>query len=428
MSVLGRVYRSFKLKQLIIRSVVLIVIVAVLAATYYWLVSRPQDRPLMIIPPVDSKGYILALMETEDGQKVVSIAPDGKIRGRNVAENISDTSPIWSKTGEHIIYISNQTSDGSYQIFEWIPDRENEPFQLSPNGASRSSPWLTGDGKLLLYASQGDISGMTYPQRQTRKVMPPYRQSQSGRTEEGIVDTDSVRSDLVSQAWSNLSEQMRGESFENGFLDPEKNYFIGVYITARSKVLVIQNLKPNDAREATAVVPFGAEDIQIDVSTVSPIAVVSIVQYRDPIPEAIPPERIRPDGTVIYEFVNALFAINLREQQTIPLFAVPNSEQLLVSPAISPDGKQVAVVPVQRKADKIQTQGIAILPIKEGGAQEARLIVSGNVTDPSWMPDGSGLLFIRDGDVWQVNADGTGEKQITRNAGKFHHPQRSPMR
>lgn len=416
-----------KLKRLLIRSIILVVIVAVLAATYYWLVSRPQDRPLVILPPVNSKGFMLALKETEDGYKVVAIAPDGTIRERKTPENISDASPIWSQTGEHILFVSNQTSDGSYQIFEWIPDRENEPFQLSPNGASRSAPWLTADGKLLLYASQGDVSGMTYPQRQTRRVMPPYRQSQSGRTEEGIVDTEGVRSDLVSQAWSNLSEQMRGESFENGFLDPERKYFIGVYITARCKTLIIQNLQPKDATEATAIVPFGAEDIQIDMSKNSPIAVVSMMQFRDPIPERIPPERIRPDGTVIYDFVNALLAIDLKQQKVISLFAVPNNQQSLVSPALSPDGKQVAVIPVERKGDRWQKQGIAILPIKEAGAQEARIIVSGNVSDPSWLPDGSGLLFIRDGDVWKVNADGSNEKQITQNVGKFQKPQMSPM-
>jgi Tol biopolymer transport system component len=61
----------------------------------------------------------------------------------------------------------------------------------------------------------------------------------------------------------------------------------------------------------------------------------------------------------------------------------------------------------------------------------------GNKQDPSWSPDGQQLLFAADGgrddfgndlglDVWVINQDGTGIKNVTHNPGDDIHPEWSP--
>jgi Tol biopolymer transport system component len=38
----------------------------------------------------------------------------------------------------------------------------------------------------------------------------------------------------------------------------------------------------------------------------------------------------------------------------------------------------------------------------------------GRGTSPAWSPDGRKLVFIRRGDVWTIDADGTHARRITR--------------
>lgn len=54
---------------------------------------------------------------------------------------------------------------------------------------------------------------------------------------------------------------------------------------------------------------------------------------------------------------------------------------------------------------------------------DGRKLVEG--TDPAWAPDGDTVAFVRDGDVYVVKADGSGERQVT-DSGQDSHPSSSP--
>src|SRR5207249_4707671 len=111
--------------------------------------------------------------QTRDGDRLVVIDAKGNMRNAPGTEEVQDKEIAWKPDGRRIIYVSNYKTDGSFQIFEWKADRDNEPYQLTPNGASRQNPWFAPDGSAFLYASQGDILATTYQQLKTRKVMPP---------------------------------------------------------------------------------------------------------------------------------------------------------------------------------------------------------------------------------------------------------------
>ena len=83
------------------------------------------------------------------------------------------------------------------------------------------------------------------------------------------------------------------------------------------------------------------------------------------------------------------------------------------APAFSPDGKRIAYVsvPVDELAE--------VFVMDADGANKVRLTENDAVDfDPKWSPDGKRIIFTsqRDGDqdVYVMNADGTGQAQLTR--------------
>jgi Lysyl oxidase/WD40-like Beta Propeller Repeat len=48
--------------------------------------------------------------------------------------------------------------------------------------------------------------------------------------------------------------------------------------------------------------------------------------------------------------------------------------------------------------------------------------------DPAWSPDATAIVFVRDGELWAIGADGTSEAQLTSGLGDVHDPAWSPDR
>lgn len=411
------------------RTLLLIVIFAALAGLVYWIRDRDPRRPLADIPPVNSKGYIAALMEAEDGERQVVITPEGAIKTVPGKPEYLEKEFDWRPDGGRVVFTSNRASDGSFQMFEWRPDKESEPFQLSPNGASRQNPWFTPDGSKLLCATKGNILAFSYKDLRSEQVMPPSEDTQQRRDEQGNpVATTNARSNKITEVWSSIAQEIEGDGFVQGFTDPKGRYFAGVFSTARGPVFVRQDLEPADDQDIAAKVFLGGESIQVSMSSRGPVAVVAVSNFFYPVRESIPKENINPDGSTKKPFVNALMLAELAEGKFTPIFFSPDDKQELISPAISPDGTQVAVVLRTKAADTYVIRGLAILPVERAGIAAVRVIANGKVSDPAWGPDGQSLTFVRDGDIWTVHADGSTERNVTNGKGKFRSPRFSPMR
>jgi TolB protein len=88
-------------------------------------------------------------------------------------------------------------------------------------------------------------------------------------------------------------------------------------------------------------------------------------------------------------------------------------------PAWSPRGDQLAFI-----SEREGPQQVWVADVSEGrlvGKPRRLTTTTGSDTCPEWSPDGREILFTRfDGtssDLWIVNADGTGERRLTRGAG-----------
>lgn len=406
----------------------------------YWILNRPQDRLWVVIPPVNSRGMISALMELDSGvERLVTIAPDGAVRRTGGGGETEDKEFVWHQPkGERVIFISNRASDGSFQLFDWLPDRDNDPYQLTPNGADRRNPWFSPGGERLLIVSQGQVFGVAYPKGDFHRVFPPSNDPNPLAGAEGEVTHShdgEQEHDIIARLWNELASALEGDAFEQGFLDRSGRYFVGIYATARGSALVVQYLPADPSAVVGPAAPWAGERVDVAMHPTEPVAVVAIRNFRYPIRAAIPEDMIRPDGTIERPFVNAVIVLHLDKffsgegvRAAVPIFLTFEAEEAVVSPAISPDGSEVALVQMESVDGEWNPDRSRLLvaPLKEGGIVEAREVASGRVREPCWSPDGQTLAFVRDGDIWTVNRDGTGEKNLTQGKGSFRSPRFSP--
>lgn len=411
-----------------VRTAILGTALAALIAGAVYLRNRPQGLPIVDIPPVNSKGYIAALLEKEGGTRVVVIQPDGTVREAPGEADQIDGELTWKPDGRRVIFTSNRGKGGSIQVFEWAPDRDGDPTQLTPNGASRQNPWFAPDGREFYYASGGDILATTYPQLRSRKVMPPS-EDKDQQTEGGEhihAEGDNHEHDLVTTVWSQFSAMIEGEAFSKAYVDG--NVMLGQYSFSRGQALIIQNLTPATTAEAMPQAPFGGESLDVAYHGATGTAVVAVMGFRFVNRNDIPRDQIGPGGKVKLPFVNAMFALGLRDHSVVPIFLAHDDKQTLMSPAISPDGKQVAFVVMELVEGVKRVTGMLVAPIAEGGVQSAKILVSGAVSSPCWSPDGQQIAYVKDGDIYTIGVDGTGEKNLTFGKGRFSMPSFSPMR
>jgi dipeptidyl aminopeptidase/acylaminoacyl peptidase len=60
------------------------------------------------------------------------------------------------------------------------------------------------------------------------------------------------------------------------------------------------------------------------------------------------------------------------------------------------------------------------------GSRRVRLTLSRSATDAAWSPDGRFVAYVRQGDIFVANADGSGERNVTRDAALNSGPAWSP--
>jgi dipeptidyl aminopeptidase/acylaminoacyl peptidase len=404
-------------------------VLAALIAGAVYLRTRPQGLAIVDIPAVDSRGYIAALLEKDGATKLVAILPDGSVREAPGGGDFFDSELTWKPDGRRVLFTSNRSKGGSIQVFEWIPDRNSDPVQLTPGGASRQNPWFAPDGKEFVYASGGDILATSYPLLHSRQIMPPSDSPDGHETEGGDhvhAPGDEHEHDLVSTVWTQYSAAIEGEAFRKAYVDG--SVLLGEYTFSRGQALIIQNMNPSSAPEAVPQAPFGGDALDVSFHGASGRAVVAIIGFKFVNLNDVPRDQIGPDGRVKLPFVNALFALGLRDQSVIPIFLAPDDAQTIVSPSISPDGREVAFVIMEKVEGTKRATGLLVAPIAEGGVKDARIIAQGEISSPSWSPDGQKLVFVRDGDILTVGADGLGESNWTKGKGRYSTPLFSPMR
>ena len=98
---------------------------------------------------------------------------------------------------------------------------------------------------------------------------------------------------------------------------------------------------------------------------------------------------------------------------------------LYFAPAWSPDGRKLAFVSDRDGPFGVSTPEIHVMNV-DGSGQRNLTRNPASDSDPVWSPDGRKITFVRNFEIYVMNADGTGQTNLTRNPAHDFAPAWSP--
>jgi len=403
---------------------IMAVILIILIYAFNWFVSQKGD----IFFPSDTSKMIGALKLEESGSQAIAITPDGKITAsEGYVAGKSDRDLAWDPLGNRLFFISDRKED-SFHIYRWDPQRNGNPDQKSIDRASRGDLVFdvqdNGKDELVgLVIVRGTVQEFTPRTAKSQQVMPPTRKA-SGDPEGGSTGT------------FELLYKRFGQSFKSARWFYNRRYIAAVMTREdKGESLIIQDSMPDDkGNTRPPQLLFIAEKISITVDPKSGGLVFSLTDVLPLLGNDGKP-LVGEDGKPqTYPFNHGLFRMVEKDNSLAIEFIgpTPSREICLASPVVAPDGNSVMFLAGKYLGDgNMDVQSLISCPLVQGGIKSGTPIVSGNVTDLSFSPDGKNIAYIKQEGghqaVFIASSDGSGAKNLTGSAGDFASPIFSPQ-
>ena len=93
--------------------------------------------------------------------------------------------------------------------------------------------------------------------------------------------------------------------------------------------------------------------------------------------------------------------------------------------AASPDGSKIVYQVGYYSVKHNKSHQVLCVMNSDGSGQQRLTASAKSETDPAWLPDGR-IAFVTGGEVWAMNADGTGRKQLSQTGGEVEGFKFSP--
>ncbi len=410
-------------KKLALRLIIGLFTIAILFVGYNWLKEFVKDPN---VGTSDTTGMVAAIQFHDNGARAVAFRANGDmLESPDWKEADQDQQISWSPNGSRVFVSSNRGQE-AFNIFAWYPEK-NIFEQRSTGSRSQSVPWFpiwaTPDEEATgLITAGGFVLAFDPKEQTTRQILPPVAKDRiSGEGGEGGA------AGTLDALYSRLGSSFREAKWGKG-----KESIYAVMRRDDGEILIINRLVADDPRMLAPVAYRAANEIQFD-TTPEGGAVVVIRGFQFPDKENIEPEFIK-NGVAVPPYRNEVSVIKFNEQgQPVPvmLALVQDDKNVFYDPAVSPDGTKLAIVIVEQAGDVTKPLGLVIMPLEERGAERGTMIVAGEISMPSWSPDGTMLTYLKrqpagNNSVFTIKADGSGERRLT-DEGDFTSPKFSPM-
>lgn len=377
----------------------------------------------------DSEGDIAAIQVLENGQQAVIFDNEGKkIPCPDYEDGKTDRDIVWRPDGNRL-FLSSDRKSSAYNLYRWNPG-SGAVTQKGLTTTSRFNPTFGNDfdpadpgsvaaaSNEALITQGGFILNMDLKEDSTTQVLPIARGvtvgSEEGSGGEGQLDSiyKAYGRSFRSARWA-----MGGEYICAIMNRDEGECFISQRSPFRSKELEL----PKGL--------FAGEKLWMDSNPKTGEVVVVVRDYDFPDLDKIPEEYIK-NGKAVKPFRNGIFSWNPAEQKLTRIAIQLDQKIAFASPAVSPDGSQVAVVAGEWDGTNFVPKALVLSPIQEGGIQVASPLVSGTIYEPAWSPDGKKLVYAKRVDgkraIFTIDKDGANEKKVSDD-GDYLTPQFSPQ-
>ena len=293
----------------------------------------------------------------------------------------ADASPAWSADATRVVFTSER--DGLAQVFTRQSTRDQQPQQITVGSGVKLQPLFSPDGRSIAYVQQGRVFLSNSDGSDVEPLLPPI---ESGATAEEF----GVSNPYVQIDWSADGQSLAAVR------RVERLQFAQILMSLDEEPQAIaypDGVPISSDRLSVRWAPRGGK---IAVSIVSrDTGVIAVQDYK---------------GEKSFGFI-------VKGVATGRL-------------AWSPSGEQIAFeVLGYRETHGYSTKALAVAEVDSALYV---IVARGDVSGPSWTPDGKKVVFTKVGkgglrDVWSVNPDGTGAKNLTAGRGDNHDAQASPV-
>lgn len=408
---------------------------AIAALLFAWFYAKRFFENNGDVGHTDTTGWIVALKENGDGEQVVAIKPDGTIQeSPGYVTGEADRDPTFNASGERIFFVTGDRdpSSKSLQIYRWNAGRdridqrtsgklaeEHPTYDVQTSGESAPSD--------LLVIKAGVVVDLDPTKEGVAHQIVPIETktpTQTGGDENGI------------GAQFGPEYEHLGTSFREAHWCKNRRFVVGVMRGEDGETLVAICVQPNPSGGPFedglphGVVKGAHVDMAVDPTTGNVAYTVTDFRFVDP--SQIPPSMIK-NGKVELKLHNMLGFFNPDDPKKAgPILAMADQTKEFEQPAISPDGSSVAVILGTDSGDGFRSAGLIVTPFATGSANKARMLIPGDIAQPSWSPDGKNIVVVSTGadnhsDIVLVPVNGDPPRPLTAGQGSFSAPQCSPM-
>lgn len=380
---------------------------------------------------IDSNGMIAAIEILDDGQQAVLFdAAGAKVPSPDYEPGKMDRDLVWRPDGNRIFFSSDR-GESAYHIFRWNPGSKKVD-QRSTGTLSKFDPSFEyADpsnaaavklaGETALITQGGFVLDFNVRKATTLQMLPPARGVTVGADEES---GSSGQFDAIYKRY--------GNAFRTARWLKNQEYIAAIMKRDEGEVLIIQKVNAADASELMPRALFGGDRIDMDVDPKTGNLVFTVLNFQFPDLDNIPPDNIK-DGKVVKPFTHGIFIVDpsVKGVDAIAPIAISQDDKLAFGPAaVNPDGSQIATTTGTYDGVNFEPAGLAVMPLQPGGMQGGTAVVSGQIYELSWHPNGESLLYIKragsERAIYKIGRDGSAETKVS-SGGNYMTPKFSPQ-